>query len=595
MAAKKLQRNEINNPKGVIKRALMKVAGEKVVELEVPTDPAHGDYASNIAMAMFSSLQIPNPKSQINSKFKKMNFGTPADLARAIKEELIELTELNRVVGKVEVTGLGFIDFWLSEKYLRHNLGAIVQKKSSYGRSEILKNKKILLEHTSPNTVKTLHVGHARNNVLGMAIHNILEFAGARVTMDAINNDRGIHVMKAVWAYQKFGRGKTPESEKTKPDHFVDKFYTLGVRHEEDEGVRDETRELLRKWEAGDKEVRIVWKKLRDWTLEGFAQTYRRLGSRHDHEWYESNFYEEGREIAREGLARGVFKKLEDGAILSDLARYGLTDSVILRADGTTMYHTQDLRLTQLKREHFPSDLYIWDIGPEQTLYLKQLFAMLEALGIGERGDYLHLPYGFVYLKGHGKMSSRAGNVVSADELMDEMIKKASAFTGGSPKLDVAVGIGALKYALLKLARTTSLHFDIDESLSLEGNSGPYLQYTAARANSVLLKAKFSSTNFQSASRRTKFKINNEEALLLRHFVHFQEAVEDAAVSYAPNLVANYLYELARRFNTFYAKHRIINHQSSIINHQRLALTVATGQILKTGLGLLGIQAPERM
>lgn len=612
------------------------------IELEAPKDETFGDYATNIALQLFAEIKNQNlPRrqeyKQPATKIKKtyQNLSSPRELAEVIASEIRgSKSEIRDLVDRVEVAGPGFINFWLKGGALTATLLQIIKDKENYGRSDLLLGKKILLEHTSPNTIKTLHVGHIRNNVLGMAVHNILEFCGADVKLDAINNDRGIHVMKAVWAYMKYGEGKTPQSIGEKPDHFVDKFYVMGVKAEEDESVKKEMQELLRRWEAGDKEVRSVWKKLRDWTFEGFQETYIRLGSSHDKQWFESEFYEKGKELVEEGIRKGVFRRLEDGAVLSNLEKYGLSDTIVLRADGTSMYHTQDLYLTKLKREKFPSDLYIWDIGPEQDLYLKQLFAMCEQLGIGKREDYFHLSYGFVYLKGKGKMSSREGTVVSADWLIEEAVKKAkevilkSKTARGLGKKEVdyvaeMVGIGAIKYSLLKMARTTDLQFDLDESLSLEGNSGPYLQYTYARTQSVLRKFKAQSSKLKTPTKDLSplkilklgysldipdlsSKLNEEELSLLRTFVHFPEVVEEAAKNYAPNILCNYLYDLASKFNLFYQKHRILESTKNSIElggssipvaptKLRLALTLACGFILKTGLKLLGIEAPERM
>ncbi len=578
-----------------ILEAIKKGSGEKEIHLEFPENEAHGDYSTNIAMQMFSKT----PKSQ---KAK-----SPKELAKEYVDKLKKDKELAKVVGKIEVAGPGFINFWLSKEALFGELKEVLKNGDKYGKTDLLKGKKYLLEHTSPNTIKTLHVGHVRNNVLGMAVHNILEFLGAEVKMDAINNDRGIHVMKAVWAYQNSDEDREPKS-KEKPDHFVDGFYVKGVEAGEDKKIREEMQALLIKWEEGDKEVRKNWKKLRDWTYKGFKETYKRLGSWHDQQWFESDFYAEGKKIVNEGLKRKVFRKLDDGAILSNLKKYKLPDAIILRADGTSMYHTQDLRLTQLKRKRFPSDLYIWDIGPEQSLYLKQLFAICEQLGIGKREDYFHLSYGFVFLKTGEKMSSRRGNVISADWLMDEMVRRAKKIIekSGTPRRSLrqdprglskkevrevaeAVGIGAIKYGFLKPARETDIHFDLEESLSLEGNSGPYLQYTVVRTNSVLSKIPKLQN---SETPNINWKLNSEELAVLRTLLRFTEVVEQSARNYAPNLLCNYLYVVAQKYNVFYNKHRIIGSKSE---NFRIKLTESVGQVLKNGLGLLGIGTPERM
>ena len=614
----------------IIIGSIAKITGLKAEELhlEIPEREEHGDYATNIALAMFGNVHFPlsNFQSKNKSQKEKDEIKGPRDLAEKIVEKLRQDKELQEIVDKIEVAGAGFINFWLKREVLLKNLQEIIKGGEKYGRPDPLGGKKILLEHTSPNTIKTLHVGHIRNNILGMAVHNILEFCGADVKLDAINNDRGIHVMKAVWAYIKYGDGKTPESEGEKPDHFVDKYYVLGVKESDNPQVKGKMQELLRRWEDGDESVREVWRKLRDWALEGFDKTYKRLGSYHDHQWFESDFYVHGKEMVEEGLRKRVFKKLDDGAVLSDLQKYNLSNTIVLRADGTSMYHTQDLYLTKLKRQKFPSDLYIWDIGPEQDLYLRQLFAMCEQLGIGKRKDYYHLSYGFVYLKGVGKMSSRAGNVVSADKLLDEVVAKAKEIivkseTGrglsNEEKNEVSevVGLGAVKYGFLRLGRTTDLQFNIGESLSLEGDSGPYLQYTFARCQSVLNRAKFPISNFQFPLKSNRLnsqisksmtswglktgdrRLNSQELALLRTFVRFSETISMSAKNYSPNILCSYLYDLASKFNLFYQKCDILEQRTKNKEQSefRLLLTLATGRILKNGLNLLGIQAPERM
>jgi arginyl-tRNA synthetase len=588
--------------KDTISKALQIATGLKDIILDLPENGEFGDYSSNVALQMTAKMGNEEGKPKV----KKSSKETADEVVLKLKAD----GELSKIIDRIEVAGPGFINIWLKKDVLLDNMMRIDSEKENYGKVNDLQGKKFLLEHTSPNTIKTLHVGHVRNNITGMAVHNILEFAGAEVQLDAINNDRGIHVMKAIWAYMKYGQGKTPEIDMEKPDHFVDKFYLMGAKEaEENTQSKEEMQELLRKWEANDGEVREVWKKLRDWTLEGFQETYRRLGSRHDHQWFESDFYQHGKDMVTEGLKKVVFKKLPDGAVLSDLQTYKLPDTIILRADGTSMYHTQDLYLTKLKREKFPSDLYIWDIGPEQDLYLKQLFAMCEQLGIGKISDYFHLSYGFVYLKGTGKMSSRAGNVISADWLMDEMVKKAGEIIDKSEtgrdlseeekgKISELVGLGAIKYGFLKLARETDINFDIKESLSLEGNSGPYLQYTYARTQSVLTKSKEEDGKTAGVfDNLMNQEFNNEEFSVIRALYRFPEIISMSTKNYSPNLLCNFLYDLAQKFNLFYNKHGILEQRTKNRKQSeyRLFLTSATGQILKNGLNLLGIEAPQKM
>ena len=572
-----------------IENALRRVTGKKRIRLQTPEYGVHGDYSSNIAM-------------ELASENKDSGVGVN-EVVEDIVGKLLREKELVKYVSDIEVAGPGFINFRIKEEVLIDELSEIARKGSEYGSSKVLEGKKYLLEHTSPNTIKTLHIGHVRNNVLGMAVHNLLENVGAKVVLDAVNNDRGIHVMKGVWAYEKFGKGKTPESENKKPDHFVDEYYLKGANmYEKDDSVKKEVRKLLREWESGDKDVRRTWKKLRDWTFEGFRVTYRKLGSRHDWQWFESDFYHHGKDMVKAGLEKKVFRQLDDKAVLTDLKKYKLPDTIVLRSDGTTMYHTQDLYLTKLKKEKFPSDLYIWDVGPEQELYLKQLFAICEQLGIGERQKFMHLSYGSVSLKGKGKVSSRAGNIVSADELIEKACTKAKKIMVETQKklklserqkndISRMVGLGALKYGFLKVGRTTDIPFDINESLSLRGDSGPYIQYTFARASSVLSKSKIKDKKITAGH---KGDISAEELILLRAFIKFPEICVDSALLYAPNLLCEYLYDLAQRYNSFYNKHKVLTEDENV-KEFRLSLTYAAFLILKKGLELIGIDTPEKM
>lgn len=567
--------------------------------LEFPENENFGDYSTNFAMCFWPDFGFKNPP----------------EFAEALAIKLRKDNDLAKIVSKIEVAGPGFINFWLDQKFIIDQLSLIIDLAGGYGQSDFLKGKKFLIEHTSPNIIKTLHVGHVRNNALGMFLGRLFGFLGAKVKLDCINNDRGIHIMKAIWAYQKYGQDKTPESEKIKPDHFVDQFYVLGAKEGENPEIKEEMQELLRKWEAGDKEVRAVWKKMTDWVHEGFSETYQRLGSHHDKSWYESEFYRKGRKTVLQGVKKGIFKKLPDHAILSNLEKYNLPDTILLRADGTTMYHTQDLWLTQLKKKYLTGARYFWVIGPEQALYLKQLYAMCEQMGIGKIQDYGHIAYGYIFLKGKGKMSSRAGTVVSADELLDSAMAGALAAMNSAgvakdfskeekEKVAEIVGIGAVKYAMLKHGRLSDIQFDFEETVSLEGNSGPYIQYTYARCRSVIARSDISSIPLaiKNAKRKAQsvkpqlktqgYEPNPEEMSIMRWLVRFPEVLIKSAGQMAPNLVCNYLFELCQKFNLFYQKHQILNQPEEQL---RLALTVATSQVIKNSLWLLGIGAPEKM
>ncbi len=580
------------------------------VKLERPQQEGHGDYATNVALVLAPLLGK-----------------NPVDLARRLKARLEAAS--SSCVREVEVADPGFVNIRISYASLLGEAERCLKEREQYGRSDLLRQKTLLVEHTSPNTIKTLHVGHVRNNVTGMALANIFEAAGAKVVRDVINNDRGIHVMKANWAYLQYGQEEeiphlpleptVPWRDRMKEwagwsfrkkawkkpgaikgDAFLDRFYVLGVQAEAQfPKAKEEMQEMLRAWEEGEKSVRALWKVLREWTLKGFSETYRALKSRHDHQWFESDLYRKGKELVQEGLKKGVFRTIENGAVLSSLSSFGLSDAIVLRADGTSLYHTQDLALIRAKKQKFPSDRYLWVVGPEQTLYLKQLFAMAEQLGLGAREEFEHVSFGSVDLKGEGKMSSRKGNVVSADQLMREMIARAHDITTHSgtgrslglkaqKAVEEAVGIGAIKYGILKVARMTDIHFDMRESLALEGDSAPYIQYTHARCQSILAKAK----TFRAVGHGAEMHPLDEA--LLRQVSKFPEMVEDAAMQKAPNLICLFAFDLARSCNALYASLPVLKAEDSQ-RALRLLLVGATAQTLRNALSLLGIASPDRM
>lgn len=619
--------------KVVIIKAIQKATGEADIHLEIPELMEHGDYATNVALIL--------------AKKKKI---TPMDLANEIKIKLSKDKDLSKYVSKIEVAGPGFINFWLSEKYLISELGDVLKKKSKFGSTNVLKGKKYLLEHTSPDPIKTIHIGHLRNNFLGMTMSNVMKFEGAKVVLDCINNDRGTHVNRAMFGYLVFGKkdqelkgsveymkdvkgydltddevkrlasGKkweelvlewskkrngwyTPDEFSIGPDKFDNAFYSLGQRSSElVDGVDDQIQDMLKAWEDEHPELRKLWRQIIDWSLEGYAKTYDRIGSRHDKVWHESEHYDKGKKWVEKGLKKGVFMKLDDGAVLSDLSDYGMTDTIVQKKDGTGVYHTQDLHLTYQKVTKYPSDLYIWDIGSEQKLYMKQLFAMCEQLGIAKRENLMHLNYGFLTLKGGTKMSSRYGSVINADDLLDTLHQRARKIIEDSDpklrgemseeereKLSEEVALAAAKYGFLKYARERDAVFDMDESLALQGNSGPYLQYTYARTQSVIKKAGGGVVTDKSF---TVVKMNKEELVLLRTFSQFPDVLVGVVKNYSPNLLCNYLFDLAQKYNNFYNQHKIIGSNNEDF---RLAITFATGQILSNGLKLLGIKAPDRM
>ncbi|MCJ7792469.1 MAG: arginine--tRNA ligase [Candidatus Marinimicrobia bacterium] len=609
-------------------KALVKLKlPDKKLVFEHPANLEHGDYSTNIALLV-----------------KKKEAPTPFDLANLIVNTFRSLG-MPEYLGKIQVAPPGFINFWLKNESLGNQLERVLKEKEKYGASNLGKGEPLLLEHTSPDPIKTIHIGHLRNNFLGMAMARILASQGYVVTKDGINNDRGTHVSRAMWGYLVFGQKRVLNKKKMiefkitdaeikqaakgadgqilldewskkpknwldprdlglKSDHFDLIVYSLGARAEDlVKGVKEQVRTMLQQWEKREKQNRALWRKIINWSLVGYQATYQRIGSEHDYVWHESKLYQAGKDLVKKGLKKGVFRQLPDGAILSDLKDYGLTDAILIKADGTSIYHTFDLNLTLQKRKKFPSKLYLWDIGNDQILYLKQLFAMCEQLGIGKREDYFHLNYGYLTLKGQGKMSSRKGSVVKTDELLDSTHQQALAIIKQSAPalrkvksqkekevLAEQVALAALKYGLLKFSREKDIQFDIEESVKLEGDSGPYLQYTYARCQSVLAKAE---TPLVLPENWPDLK--QEETILLRTVYRYPEILVQAAQLYAPNLVCNFLFDLAQKYNLFYHQLPILQAENEALQRFRLVLTAAVGQVLKNGLALLGIAAPEKM
>lgn len=573
----------------MIKKKIEDITGLK---LEPTENSAFGDYSSN------SALNKENPRKYAEKLVKKLQSNSM----------LLELVE------KIELAGPGFINFWLRKDILINNLIHIDREKEKYGFSKVNNGQVWEIEHTSPNPNKAMHLGHLRNNVTGMAIANIAEATGVKVVRDCVDNNRGIAIAKLMWGYLKFGRkdGKnitdisywlkhqdewqTPDDLQIRPDRFVDNFYVKGsLDFDMDKSVEERVRQMVIDWESEEPNNRALWKKVLEYSYSGQELTLKRLGNRWDKVWRESDHYKQGKELVELGLKKGIFKK-SNGAIVTDLSKYSLPDTVVIKKDGTALYITQDLALTKLKKETFNADKLFWVIGPEQSLAMKQMFAVCEQLGIGKIEDFIHLAYGYMSIKGQGKMSSRLGNVVYIDDLLDlakdrvKNIMDKSLFSQKDlDKISEMVGVGAVKYSILKVGRLQDIAFDINESVSIEGNSGPYIQYTIARCNSVLNKAR--SFNLEIGN----WEVESEELLILRILIKFREVLIESANKYSPNLLCNYLYDLSQKFNSFYNKYRILEAETKESKVFRLFLTKAVGQVLKNGLKLLGIESPEKM
>jgi arginyl-tRNA synthetase len=478
---------------------------------------------------------------------------------------------------------------------------------------------KVLVEYSSPNTNKPLHLGHLRNNFLGFSIAEILKAAGYDVTKACLVNDRGIHICKSMVAYKHFGNGETPASSGLKGDHLVGKYYVAfdkeyksqiqtlmdgGKTEEEAKKVAPilvEAQEMLVQWEQNDPEVIALWKQMNDWVYQGFNATYKNIGVDFDKTYYESDTYLLGKDIVEEGLAKGVFYKKEDQSVWIDLTEEGLDHKLVLRGDGTSVYITQDLGTTDLKFKDFSSDKSIWVVGNEQDYHFKVLFAILSKLGRSYAEGCYHLSYGMVDLPS-GKMKSREGTVVDADELVEEMVSTSKGITEEKGKTEGftdeqledlyrMVALGALKYYLLKVEPKKRMLFNPAESIDFQGNTGPFIQYTHARIKSILRKSGLDSFPVPAGLQA----VNAEEIELIFLLKDFNKVIQNAAAEYSPALVANYVYDLAKIFNGFYTKHSVLNEPDESLKRFRLSLIEEVAAVIKKSMGLLGIGVPEKM
>ena len=476
----------------------------------------------------------------------------------------------------------------------------------------------VMVEYSSPNTNKPLHLGHVRNNLLGYSLACILEANGHKVVKTNIVNDRGIHICKSMLAWKKWGDGATPESTGKKGDHLIGDFYVLFDKHfkqevkelMEKEGLSEdeakaksplmlEAREMLRKWEAGDKETRDLWKMMNEWVYAGFDETYRRLGVSFDKIYYESDTYLQGKDLVLKGLEEGKMYRKEDGSVWADLTPDGLDHKLLLRADGTSVYMTQDIGTAKLRFQDYPIDKMIYVVGNEQNYHFQVLSLLLDRLGFKWGKDLTHFSYGMVELP-EGKMKSREGTVVDADDLIDKMIADA-AETGAERFADMPederrevariVGMGALKYFLLKVDPRKNMLFNPKESIDFNGNTGPFLQYTYARVQSVLRKA---GDDFDPLYMPTAIP-NEAESALIQKVADFPEVVKEAGRTYSPSLIANYCYDLAKEYNRFYHDYSILKEEDPAVRQLRLLLSYVVARTLKTGVSLLGMEMPERM
>ncbi len=593
---------------------IQKVLTTKVIQaiatlfnVELPTvefQPTRKDFKGDITVVVFPML-----------RFVK---GNPEQIGKQVGQYLQEHVE--------EVSGFnvvkGFLNIVIEDSYYLDFFNAI-KDATNFGYETNIGNDAIMVEYSSPNTNKPLHLGHIRNILLGYSLAEILKASGRKVYKTQIINDRGIHICKSMLAWQRLGEGETPESTGLKGDKLVgnyyvayDKAYKAEVAKMISEGVEKEVAEkkapilleaqrMLRKWEAGDKEVVNLWKVMNGWVYKGFDETYKNLGVDFDQLYYESDTYLLGKDVVADGLEKGVFYKKEDGSVWIDLTDDGLDEKIVLRSDGTAVYMTQDIGTAIQRVKDYPDITgMVYTVGNEQDYHFKVLFLILKKLGFSWAESLHHLSYGMVDLPS-GKMKSREGTVVDADDLMNDMSQTAATISQELGKLEdysqtekeelyKMIGLGALKYYILKVDPKKRILFNPEESVDFQGNTGPFIQYTYARIQSILRKAE-EINNVWLGAVETSMELHPKEKELLKQIQLFPETIQVAAENYSPALIANYTYDLVKEFNSFYQQVSILGESDEQKKILRVQLSKKVGEIIQSAFLLLGIQVPERM
>lgn len=550
--------------------------------------------------------------------FLKISRKSPEQTAQEIGEWLVNNT--NEVVRFNVIKG--FLNLSVATSSWMELLNDI-HRTQNYGIKEVTPDAPlVMIEYSSPNTNKPLHLGHVRNNLLGFALSEVLKANGNKVVKTNIVNDRGIHICKSMLAWKKWGNGETPESSGKKGDHLVGDYYVLFDKHykaelaelqakgstkeeaETNSSLMGEAREMLRLWEAGDMEVVALWEKMNSWVYAGFDETYKRLGVDFDKIYYESQTYLDGKETVLDGLQKGIFYQKEDGSVWADLTGEKLDHKLLLRSDGTSVYMTQDIGTAKLRFDDYPINKMVYVVGNEQNYHFQVLSILLDKLGFEFGKGLVHFSYGMVELP-EGKMKSREGTVVDADDLVDEMIATAKETSQELGKLDgitdeeannIAriVGMGALKYFILKVDPKKNMTFNPKESIDFNGNTGPFIQYTYARIQSVLRKATELGLSIPSTL-STEIQLSIKEENLIQLVADYAEIVKQAGDEYNPALIANYIYDLVKEYNQFYHDYSILKEENSDLKNFRLILSEEIGKIVKSGMSLLGIEVPDRM
>lgn len=588
-------------------------------------------YGQDVPMSM---VQLQKTKSNFEGNltlvvfpFLKMSRQKPEDTARAIGELLVR--DCAAVAGFNVVKG--FLNLNVAKEAWVELLNDI-HADEKFGEKPVTdQSPLVMIEYSSPNTNKPLHLGHVRNNLLGWSLAQIMEANGNKVVKTNIVNDRGIHICKSMLAWLKWGNGETPESSGKKGDHLIGDYYVAFDKHYKaevaelknkfmtDEGLDEETagnkakeeaplmkeaRQMLVKWEQGDEEVRALWKKMNNWVYAGFDETYKTLGVSFDKIYYESNTYLEGKTKVEEGLKKGLFFRKDDNSVWADLTKEGLDQKLLLRSDGTSVYMTQDIGTAEMRFKDFPIDKMIYVVGNEQNYHFQVLSILLDRLGFKWGKELVHFSYGMVELP-NGKMKSREGTVVDADELIATMIEDARKTSdelgkfkdmSEEEKREIArvVGLGALKYFILKVDARKNMLFNPEESIDFNGNTGPFIQYTYARIRSIMRKAAAEGMALP-AQLPSDAPLNDKEIALIQKMNDFGAVIEQAATDYSPSGIANYCYELTKDFNQFYHDYSILNADTQEEKLTRLVLANNVAKIIKNGMLLLGIEVPERM